>query len=424
MHANIENFTYLKDTVSKFKGELQRMISNPAYSANNVHQQKQTIDEIEKNIQHQEKLLVSNYLKQKNSYQPQYKPTRPTLPNIKSNNTSQHKLLGDEAVYTALRYVKQSTLDKMNNPKRIEENEEKRQYISNMHQRRIKHTQNAYQREMRTAKFLHNKNTNKLLSKYNINSNLYDYIKVTVPRPNFMNSEKRLKYSVLNRKFNNNEILYDENKQPIIKKEELDKGLLNMIYKGLIPKGADLTPALSNANPLQINMKYDEDHKGNKKEEEFMDKNINFEQVKVELANDEFFITKGIEEQQNKKQHLLNYNIDNINERDIISEKHTIQETQEEMNANVKCKVIMFSNYTVVKNAEYKMFYNENQDKWGAISYLFQHLSKFLKKQNLTLVEILQDKVLTLAEDEMKVVEDSDLLECINNNNNQQQQTK
>jgi hypothetical protein len=70
------------------------------------------------------------------------------------------------------------------------------------------------------------------------------------------------------------------------------------------------------------------------------------------------------------------------------------------------------------------MFYNENQDKWGAISYLFQHLSKFLKKQNLTLVEILQDKVLTLAEDEMKVVEDSDLLECINNNNNQQQQTK
>ena len=421
MHANIENFNYLKDTVSKFKGELQRMISNPAYSANNVNQLKQTIDEIEKNIQHQEKLLVSNYLKQKNSCQPQYKPTRPTLPNIKSN-ASRHKLLGEDAVYTALRYVKQSALDKMNNPKRVEENEEKRQYISNMNQRRIKHTQNAYQREMRTAKYLHNKNTNKLLSKYNINSNLYDHIKVTVPRPNFMNTEKRLKYSVLNKKFNNNEILYDENKQPIIKKEELDKGLLNMIYKGLIPKGADLSPALSNANPLQINMKHEEDHKGIKKEEEFMDRNINFEQVKIELANDEFFITKGIEEQQHKKPHLLHYNIDNINERDIITEKHTIQESQEEMtvNTNTKNKVIMFSNYTVVKNAEYKMFYNENQDKWGAISYLFQHLSKFLKKQNLTLVEILQDKVLSLAEDEMKVVEDRDLFECINN----QQQSK
>ena len=52
-----------------------------------------------------------------------------------------------------------------------------------------------------------------------------------------MNPEKRFKYSVLNKHFNSNAITYDKNKQPIIRKEELDKGLLNMVYKGLIPKG-------------------------------------------------------------------------------------------------------------------------------------------------------------------------------------------
>ena len=50
----------------------------------------------------------------------------------------------------------------------------------------------------------------------------------------------------------------------------------------------------------------------------------------------------------------------------------------------------------------------------NGISYLFQHLSKFLKKRNLTLVEVLHEKILELAEDEMKVIEDNDLLECIN----------
>ena len=409
MHANIDNFNYLKDTVCKFKNELQRMMSNPSYPASNVHQLKQTIDEIEKNIQHHEKLLVSNYLKHKNSNQPQYKPTHPTLPNIKPKS-GKHTYTCEDEVYTTLRYVKQSTLDKMNNPIRKEYNEEKRQYISNMQQRRIKHTHNIYQRELRNAKFMHNKNTNKLLSKYNINSNIYDHIKVTVPRPNFMDTEKRLKYSVLGRRFNNNEILYDKNNQPIIRKEELDKGLLNMIYKGLIPKGADLSPALSNGNPLQINMKT-EDNKVNHKEEELIDKNINFGQVKVELANDEFFITKGIEEQQNKKQ--VHYNFDY---KDVINENVVQHDTQEEDGTTnvVKKKVIMFGNYSAVKNAEYKEFYNDNQDKWGAISYLFQHLSKFLKKRNLTLVEVLQEKILELAEDEMKVIEDNDLLECIN----------
>ena len=46
----------------------------------------------------------------------------------------------------------------------------------------------------------------------------------------------------------------------IIKKEEIEKGLIYMVYRGIIPKGADLSPAFENngKNPLQINMKIEE----------------------------------------------------------------------------------------------------------------------------------------------------------------------
>ena len=65
MNENIENFNFLKETVAKFKGEIQKMISNPTYSNSGVIQLKQTVDEIEKNISNQEKILVSSYLNEK-----------------------------------------------------------------------------------------------------------------------------------------------------------------------------------------------------------------------------------------------------------------------------------------------------------------------------------------------------------------------
>ena len=52
----------------------------------------------------------------------------------------------------------------------------------------------------------------------------------------------------------NNQVQYDDNNQPIISNNEIEKGLLNMIYRGIIPKSADLTPALNrNGCPLKLN---------------------------------------------------------------------------------------------------------------------------------------------------------------------------
>ena len=60
------------------------------------------------------------------------------------------------------------------------------------------------------------------------------------------------KYGSLNKY--NNQVQYDENNQPIISKNEIEKGLLNMIYRGVIPRSADLTPAFNrNGCPLKLN---------------------------------------------------------------------------------------------------------------------------------------------------------------------------
>ncbi len=49
-----------------------------------------------------------------------------------------------------------------------------------------------------------------------------------------------------------NKTVYDDNNRPKITKDEVDKGMLNMIYKGLIPKFADLTPGFQrNGCPIK-----------------------------------------------------------------------------------------------------------------------------------------------------------------------------
>ena len=66
--------------------------------------------------------------------------------------------------------------------------------------------------------------------------------------------EKYLKYSNENRsKLLFHDKIYDQSNYPIIRNKEMKQGLLDMIYKGYIPKIADLSPAFNqNGNPLTI----------------------------------------------------------------------------------------------------------------------------------------------------------------------------
>jgi hypothetical protein len=59
MDANVQNFNFLKDTVNRFKGELQKLVTTSKYSNTGIMKLRDNIEEIEKSIQNQEKFLVN-----------------------------------------------------------------------------------------------------------------------------------------------------------------------------------------------------------------------------------------------------------------------------------------------------------------------------------------------------------------------------
>ena len=265
MDANVQNFNFLKDTVNRFKGELQKLVTTSKYSNTGIMKLRDNIEEIEKSIQNQEKFLVNSYLNNKKSisstHKMMYNPN--PLPLIRQPIPRSIGYIPDDDVYISVKYEKQSKLDRLKlHKKKREINQEKLNFINNMKKRKplgkIKLENMA-----RVAAFNKEKETKSLLNKYGINSDFYDNIKVTSRMPNYMDPSKRIQYSAFNKMPKANIVLYDENNQPIIKKEELEKGLYNMINKGLIPKGADLSPAFENngGNPMQINMRFKQDFK-------------------------------------------------------------------------------------------------------------------------------------------------------------------
>ena len=436
MDSNVQNFNFLKDTVNRFKNELQKLVATSKYSNTGIMKLRDNIEEIEKNIQNQEKFLVNSYLNNKKSisstHKMLYSPS--PLPLIRQPVPRAIGYIPDDDVYISVKYEKQSKLDRLKQYKKKREiNQEKIDFINRMKMRKplgkIKMENMA-----RVAAFNKEKETKSLLNKYGINSDFYDNIKVTSRMPNYMDPSKRIQYSAFNKLPKANIVLYDENNQPIIKKEELEKGLYNMVNKGLIPKGADLSPAFENngGNPMQINQRFKQDFKKKAEKDEIIigDKR----NMKADMSkrgnysdSDGFFITKP--------QEVINLETNNIQPIDIINENKEIMDYEEEnkmdteieemseqnvktnneimINKKNKKRILLISNFQPVKNEEYYLFYNENIDIWGQINYLLEHLGKLFKKLNLNLIEIYQDKLISLAKDETKVIQNKDLLNCI-----------
>lgn len=259
MNQNLQNFHSLKEIINKFKGELKRTAASNALSSTDLLKMCSNIDEIEKNMGAQEKLLVNSVLSRQRTLtsSPQSYYGSGALPTLMQPKPAAVNFVPEDDIYTSLKYVKQSKLEQKYPLKRREKiNEERLNFIKNMQKRKnIGRFKQANDR--RVAAFNSEREKEQLLEKYNIKNDYFDHIKVTNKRPNFMDPMKRIKYNILSRTATANVVTYDKHNQPIIKKEELDKGLYNMINKGLIPKGADLSPAFENNghNPMQINVK-------------------------------------------------------------------------------------------------------------------------------------------------------------------------
>ena len=393
MNENVRDFTFLRDSINKFKGEINKIISNNDYSNSGATELKNHLEEIEKNMLSQEKFLINDCLSSKNNN------------NLINSNLSslplinRQSFLKEEKINVSLKYAKQSQIDRMLNPIKQEINEERMNYINNMKRRKIKKT---FERNNR---YYEKKNEEKLLNKYGIISNTYDNIKLLIHRP-YMSPEKKIQYSFNNKNYSNfTSVTYDKNKQPIIKKEEIDKGLIYMVYRGIIPKGADLSPAFENngKNPLQINMKINENE-----ENDFN----NFDNEKLPIIDgDNFFITKADNNIINQRYNYDGENQSNNNSINVKYNESNILNDDKEKNEEIK--ILLFSDFKVCHNEEFRKFQNENLLFWGQISYLIELFSKLFKKLNLSLVQVYQDKLLQLAKDEMKIIQEKDLLLCV-----------
>lgn len=72
--------------------------------------------------------------------------------------------------------------------------------------------------------------------------------------------------------------------------------------------------------------------------------------------------------------------------------------------------ILKFKNFCVMQNQDYILFKNENEENWGKINYLINHIQKLFKKLNFTNEEIDTKKLLNLVEDELANITNKDLI--------------
>jgi hypothetical protein len=256
IEETITNLTFLKDSIGKFKNEIQKFIADPSYANHNVVNLRQSIEELEKNIIKKEKNIASQILNNNPG---------------KGNHTlsSQNYDLPDIysfGGYHSLKYVKRkdkAKIDKLkghsafnftsqNANSKMEKEQHKNRLVS---RRAIDPIHEML--DHRSYLNSNRRETTRLSEKYGINDDRSNFkIKRTVGCANYMDKSKLIKYANINRGNYYQGVTYDAHNRPIITQDEMNRGMLNMIYKGLVPKNADLTPAFDReGNPLNLTNK-------------------------------------------------------------------------------------------------------------------------------------------------------------------------
>jgi cell fate (sporulation/competence/biofilm development) regulator YmcA (YheA/YmcA/DUF963 family) len=166
--------------------------------------------------------------------------------------------------------------------------------------------------------------TEKLMEKHNIRTNKntnYKKFKRGVGTANYMDRSKIQKFAHHNKNLYNG-VLYDNKQIAVITQDEINKGILSMINRGLIPKTADLTPAFNrNGHPITLAKGQalrdlysktkirDEIELGsdfNKVKYNFADKDDNFGTIGSPGNN--LFLTSAVNENQSMRDYI-NYNV-------------------------------------------------------------------------------------------------------------------
>ena len=267
---------------------------------------------------------------------------------------------------------------------------------------------------------------------------------------------KYLKYSneSNNRKYFS-EKLYDSKGFPVIRNKEMKKGLYDMVTKGLVPKIADLSPAIEiEGNPLKINSNVMKTGytKNNMKDEiiDLHNNNINIIKYSMEdilsskpktVQNDnKNSFSKEITEYQSfgnktKEDLFLTANIPNnifqkMGNEELINLSNTANSyfnysysNKGTFNNQIVFKtagnfILSFNNYIPVIDKMYNQFKNKNKKKWDRIQNIFDNFTVLFKKLNLNDVRVDSNKILSLIKfykDNISNIRNKDLLLCITN---------
>lgn len=422
---------FFKKTVTKMQNELSKFITNTNYSDPFSIYLRQELKTFQKKLNHQSKHH------QQQSDNEGKKSTNALFPQINHMKSQSQfgKLYSPEQIYTIKGFPKKN-YDTVKNPKLNEG---------------ISFNLRSIQDELKTKPGL----------------------KVIISRRTFIDSNQSkiqlLKYS--NEKKNNtlfSEIKYDNNANPIISEKDMKKGLLNMIYKGIIPKIADLTPAFetNGASMLVNNNIKDVYRKINQRDEIVQEKPLmkyNIEDYlndnstiksnsSPQLPPSKLFITNSIMRSPDKSRHkpllkeirpqlgvqfdnnsntnsnnsytinaTTSFNINNNNqeeEKNKLESNYTKQNILQQSNQSSlkpigSSNILTFADYLIVPNNIYSQFNKKCVTYWSQICYLINNLSALFKKLKLTLIHVDCGKLLSLAKTKIHMIQNKDLLNCI-----------
>ena len=305
-------------------------------------------------------------------------------------------------------------------------------------------------------------NKNIITGKQDINKILVkDTLKNEIKQ--LINNKKYLKYSNenLNQKFYHTQLL-DKNRNTIIRNRDMKKGLYDLINKGFIPKGADVTPALNKeGNPFNItskNISYN--YKKSKNKDEVANATLNrfiykpqydlnvfyntYQPMykKIDLNNNKWIKNNNEKiKQENNKTFFITNNGDKMyNERknsdlcidinDIMSPKKE-EQRDNYISSNITISKNLFNKlypydytlnkkrtfYNYIKNLEltnniiikfeyfelimdeqFYKFKQENAVNWVKIENILGNFNILLEKLNFNYAEIDSNKILKLIE--------------------------
>ena len=315
-------------------------------------------------------------------------------------------------------------------------------------------------------------NKNIISKKQDINRILVkDPLKSELRQINYI--KKFLKYSNenLNQKLYHTQLL-DKYNNTIIRNKDMQKGLYDLINKGYIPKGADVTPSLDkDGNPFSVTSK-DVFYKYKKSKDKDQIENASFNRLKYtpeyymnmfyktyqplykkielnknnnssknifvtsqgkkfkknnsDINNDiiikktdnhnEYIVSKNIKFSNNLFNKLKPYSFNNNKYK--ADEKEEFYDYMKNMKLEENSKIIKFKDYKLIKDNEYDEFQkeNNNNNKLEIIKDIINNFSIILSKLNYNYAEVDSNKILKLIDyydDDLKCIKYKDLLFCL-----------